>query len=283
MTETAATTVHHDLDRVRSMGIRLIKAEEAGPYMIRDDYSRLRSEDIGIERLKSIINGMGVPFSFQVVGICAQDHGVPPSGMSHLDFRHQMFKDRLEKDPRPEGLLFRSDEIPKSFKRLRAIAESAAGLPTEEIFVMDSGMAAILGASLDPQALKNERPILLDIATSHTLAAALDKEGIAAFFEYHTRDITLEKLERLIIELAEGMISHHAILAEGGHGAYRRKTIGYRNAGVLLATGPKRDLIKASSLPFVLGAPLGDNMMTGTLGLLEAILRRKGINRPIKI
>jgi len=27
----------------------------------------------------------------------------------------------------------------------------------------------------------------------------------------------------------------------------------------------------------VLGAPLGDNMMTGTVGVLEAIRRRKGL------
>jgi hypothetical protein len=30
-------------------------------------------------------------------------------------------------------------------------------------------------------------------------------------------------------------------------------------------------------LPILFGAPLGDTMMTGTAGVLEAILRRKGL------
>jgi len=36
-------------------------------------------------------------------------------------------------------------------------------------------------------------------------------------------------------------------------------------------------LIAGSKLPMVFGAPLGDNMMTGTVGLLEALRRRKGL------
>jgi len=35
-------------------------------------------------------------------------------------------------------------------------------------------------------------------------------------------------------------------------------------------------MLAGSSHPIQLGAPLGDNMMTGTVGLLEAIRRREG-------
>ena len=38
---------------------------------------------------------------------------------------------------------------------------------------------------------------------------------------------------------------------------------------------PKRKMAAGSRLPMVWGAPLGDNMMTGTVGLLEALRRRK--------
>ncbi|MBW2312327.1 MAG: hypothetical protein JRF35_14885 [Deltaproteobacteria bacterium] len=34
-------------------------------------------------------------------GICAQDHGRPPEGVSHLDYRHTVFKERLDEDPYP--------------------------------------------------------------------------------------------------------------------------------------------------------------------------------------
>ena len=142
---------------------------------------------------------------------------------------------------------------------------------------MDSGMAAILGATMDPAVKEQERVLVLDVATSHTVGAALVGEEIAGFFEYHTRDITLERLEGLLVDLAEGNLSHSQILEEGGHGAYVRKTLGFENIEMIIATGPKRGLVQNSRLPMVRGAPLGDNMMTGTAGVLEAIGRRKGL------
>ena len=45
---------------------------------------------------------------------------------------------------------------------------------------------------------------------------------------------------------------------------------------MIVATGPKRRLIGNSRLEISYGAPLGDNMMTGTVGILEAIRRREG-------
>ncbi|HYQ60415.1 MAG TPA: DUF1786 family protein, partial [Desulfatiglandales bacterium] len=139
-------------------------------------------------------------------------------------------------------------------------------------------MAAILGGTLDPQAISKERIILLDLATSHTLGAALEKGEIAGFFEYHTRDITLQRLESLVIELAEGQLVHEKILQQGGHGAYVRKAFGFDRNELIVATGPKRRLLSKSRLPIRPGAPLGDHMMTGTAGLLEAIRRRKSLN-----
>ena len=53
-----------------------------------------------------------------------------------------------------------------------------------------------------------------------TVGAAMAGEEIAGFFEYHTQDITLEKLEGLLRDLADGKISHQQILSEGGHGAF---------------------------------------------------------------
>lgn len=119
---------------------------------------------------------------------------MPPVGMSHLDFRHNMFKARLEENPFPHTLLYKDNEVPLNMNRLNSIAQNARDLPTE-----------------------------------------------------------------------------------GGHGAYLRKTIGFQAVGVIVVTGPKRRLVEKSSLPIIFGAPFGDNMMTGTIGLLEAVRRRKGL------
>ncbi len=131
---------------------------------------------------------------------------------------------------------------------------------------------------MDPRALAREKVVVLDIATSHTVGALLDRGEIAGLFEYHTRDMTVERLDGLLVELAEGTLDHERILREGGHGAYIRKAGGMAALETIIATGPKRRLAQASRFPMILGAPLGDNMMTGTVGVLEAVRRRKNLN-----
>ena len=278
MTPSAALTLHHDLERVKAFGINLVDETEAASLWATGRYSNLSLCDLEIPRLQSLVEAFGVPFSFDVVGVCAQDHGMPPHGVSHLDFRHSLFKLNLDRDPFPHALLYSREEVPAPLNRLRAIAETATELRAREIYVMDSGMAAILGGTLDPQAISKERIILLDLATSHTLGAALEKGEIAGFFEYHTRDITLQRLESLIIELAEGQLVHEKILQQGGHGAYVLKAFGFDCNELIVATGPKRRLLSKSRLAIRPGAPFGDHMMTGTAGLLEAIRRRKSLN-----
>ena len=277
MSTSSAATVHHDLDKVRSLGITILEDRDAEKVLDDSKYSVLTTGDLDTERLKHIVKGLGIPFSFDVVGICAQDHGTPPEGVSHLDYRHTIFKASLDDNPFPHALLYEGKDVPATLSRLTAIAESAAKLPAEEVYVMDSGMAAILGATMDHRAARKNKALILDVATSHTIGAAILDGEIAGFFEYHTRDITLDRLESLLAKLADGDLDHAQILKEGGHGAYIRKAFGFQAVQIILATGPKRRLVETSRLPIVFGAPLGDNMMTGTVGLLEAIRRCKGL------
>jgi uncharacterized protein (DUF1786 family) len=277
MTVSSAATIHHDLEKVKSWGIRLIEDTAADDFRLNKKYNHLVIGDLEVDRLKEIVNGFGVPFEFDVVGICAQDHGVPPEGVSHLDYRHSIFAASLNEKPFPHALLYKNDEIPAVFNRLTSIAKGAKALQVDEVYVMDSGMAAILGASMDIQARAAKKVLILDVATSHTLGAAIEGKEIAGFFEYHTSDITLQRLETLLVGLAEGKLHHKQILREGGHGAFIRKVLGYGDVAIIVATGPKRGLVQKSHLPIVMGAPFGDNMMTGTVGVLEAIYRRKGL------
>jgi len=276
ITASSAATIHHDMGKVQSRGIVIIEQAEAERLSRDPKYSVMTLGDVDPERLKHIVKGLGIPFSFDVIGICAQDHGIPPEGTSHIDYRHTIFKAGLDKNPFPHALLYQYNEVPATFNRLTSIAKSAALLPTEEVYVMDSGMAAILGATMDHQASLREKVLILDVATSHTVGAALVGGEIAGFFEYHTKDISPQRLESLLVSLADGELEHTQILREGGHGAYIREGFGFQATEIIVATGPKRRLLANSRLPIHFGAPLGDNMMTGTVGVLEAIRRRKG-------
>jgi len=277
MTPSAAATLNHSLEKVQSWGIKIAESSEIESLRKSNRYAGLTLGDLQVGRLRKIVESFGVPFSFDAVGICAQDHGVPDKGVSHLDWRHNIFQAILDKDPFPHALLYRRDEIPATMNRLVSIADAADTLPANEVYVMDSGIAAILGASMDTLTKSKEKILILDMATSHTLGAALEDGEIAGFFEYHTRDITISRLESLLHGLADGELRHEKILEEGGHGVYMRKAFGFDNAEIILATGPKRKLIENSLLPIMFGSPLGDNMMTGTVGVLEAVRKRKGL------
>jgi uncharacterized protein (DUF1786 family) len=278
MSESSAATLNHDLQKVRSWGIDVVGDEKAENLRGNKKYSSLELSDIDAARIRRIVEGFGVPFSFDAVAVCAQDHGVPPAGVSHLDFRHNMFQARLDGNPYPDVLLYRADEVPVEMNRLQSIAKSAAAISTEEVYVMDSGMAAILGGSMDILARKKDSIVILDVATSHTVGASMTDNEIAGFFEYHTHDITLERLDDLIVALCDGRLEHRRVLAEGGHGAYLRKAVGFQTVDIIIATGPKRRLVAPSKLQITFGAPWGDNMMTGTVGLLEALRRRNGLD-----
>jgi len=278
MTAAAAATIHHNQEKVHAQGIKIISDSQADQMQKDRRFSALMTTDLDVERIKHIVAGLNVPFEFDVIGICAQDHGMAPADVSHLDYRHRVFKTALDKNPFPEALLYGPGQVPETFNRLSCIAQKGRELPAAEVYVMDSGMAAILGASLELRAKSKQKLIVIDVATSHTVSAALDGGEIAGFFEYHTHDITRERLEHLIPLLADGKLKHDQILKEGGHGAYIRKAIGFEAVEMIIVTGPKRRLVENSRLPMVWGAPFGDNMMTGTVGLLEAVRRRKGLD-----
>jgi len=277
MSRSASATLNHDVEKVKSWGIKVVEDDRADHMRDNQDYGVITLDDLEPPRIEQIVKSFGVPYTFDAVAICAQDHGVPDPGISHLDFRHNMFAARLTQQPYPHKLLYPSDQVPGTMNRLKSIAGSAEQLPAAEVYVMDSGMAAILGASLDGKCRQKKRFLVLDIATSHTVGAALAGEEIAGFFEYHTQDITLEKLEDLLRDLADGKLSHQQILSEGGHGAFLRQAVGFSAIETIVATGPKRKLLAQSKLPIEFGAPWGDNMMTGTVGLLEALRRHKGL------
>ncbi len=276
ISQAAAATLSHDLDRVGALGLEVIDDERSDELLLAGEHTPIALADLELERIERIVDGFGVAFDFDVIGVCVQDHGVAPVGVSHLDYRHNHYRPILDAQPTPDALLYRAEEVPEDMSRLLAVRDTARQMPGRSIYIMDSGMAAILGATLDARVRGRRNAIVLDVATSHTVAACFAGDELCAFVEYHTKDIELQRMNSLLRELAEGELSHEQVLAEGGHGAYTRRAIGFGNVEIILSTGPRRALLDGSSLPIVPGAPLGDNMMTGTAGLLEAIRRREG-------
>jgi uncharacterized protein (DUF1786 family) len=279
MTRSAAETIHHRQERVKNLGVMLISPKEAKQEAKKRNTSWFKTGDIVVEDILTILKSMGIKPGFDFFGICVQDHGTPKGEISSLDFRHHIFKGIIDKDPRPSAFLFEASRIPSFLRRMRAAAMDAKGVPSSKIYLMDTGMAAILGASSDPSARGKRSIIVLDIASSHTLGALMLGGEIGGFFEYHTSAITPEILKTLIIDLAEGKLSHERILSEGGHGAYTRKALGFNAVEMILATGPKRRIVKQIRIEGIVpGAPFGDNMMTGTAGLILAMAEREGVS-----
>jgi len=279
MTRSAAETIHHRKERIKNLGVTLIPSKAVKGEAKKRNTSWFRAGDIVAEDILTILKSMGVEPEIDFFGICVQDHGTPKGKISSLDFRHHIFKGIIDKNPRPPAFLFEADRIPPYLRRMRAAAMDAKAISSGKIYLMDTGMAAIMGASSDPLARGKRSIMVLDIASSHTLGALVIDGEIGGFFEYHTSAITPEILEGLIVDLAEGRLSHEGIVSQGGHGAYTRKAVGFDAVEIILATGPKRRILKGVGIDGIIpGAPFGDNMMTGTAGLILVMAEREGVS-----
>ena len=85
--------------------------------------------------------------------------------------------------------------------------------------------------------------------------------------------IDLQKLDHLLISLADGSLKHEDIFDDHGHGALIYGTealyLSGQDFGVAV-TGPRRSMMRASTLHPYYPAPFGDMMITGCFGLLAA-------------
>ncbi|MGA9236348.1 MAG: DUF1786 family protein, partial [Desulfobacterales bacterium] len=78
MSAAAAATLSHRPERLRDWGIEVVDDAAAEEMARRSQYTHLILEDLETERLRQIVTSFGVPFEFEAVAVCAQDHGVPP-------------------------------------------------------------------------------------------------------------------------------------------------------------------------------------------------------------
>lgn len=274
MTENAAYTVRNDLDQVRGLGIEIIPANRE-PEDFRGE--KLRIKEVNLKKLEDFLKEFNEPLSdIDIVAVSVQDHGVFPKGMSNRRFRIQKMKELMKDSRKPESLAFKEDEIPSYFLRMKSVAlASRRQMPHAKVLVMDTSPAAILGCLIDPAVQKAGSVLAVNVGNGHTMAATISDGKIGGVIEHHTRFLTPQKIEQLLINFVEGEITDEEVFNNGGHGLfYLTEPPSMSKIEMVAATGPNRKILTKTNLSVHFAAPAGDMMMTGPLGLVEASTRR---------
>ncbi len=289
-------TIKYDRNYVLNTGIEIIDNKETYYELLnKENITRIQLTDVEIEYFFDIFQKFEIDSNFDFIGVAVQDHGVPDiknddskydkenkedksSKVSKINkerrgaknFRHDWMVSILEKSPEFNSFLFRYDEVPEFLSRSREITRYLNRKTGVPVFVVDTVIAASKGCLYNSVNVPNI--IAIDIGNGHTCGFSVSGNEILGYFEYHTASITPEKLEYAVNKLINGDLSNEEIQNMGGHGAYVRKSI--KSDYKIIVTGPRRNIIKKSKLEYVLGAPFGDHMITGAVGILKMILER---------
>ncbi len=276
MTRNAAFTVRNNLDEVRDLGIEITQESLSANF----NGKTLDLEEVNLTRLKAFLSNFNESLSdVDVVAIAVQDHGVFPKGTSNRIFRIQKMQELLESDSRPESLAFKEDEIPSCFLRMKSAAKvSRRQLPKADVLVMDTALVAILGCLKDQAIEKKSLVLAVNVGNGHTMAAIIFRGRIVGLLEHHTQALTPQKIERLLIDFADGELSNEDVFKDGGHGLFfLEDPPRFSKIKTIAATGPNRHILSKTNLSIHFAAPAGDVMMTGPIGLVEVAKRKFGL------
>jgi uncharacterized protein (DUF1786 family) len=270
-TPGAARSFNDDLDEVREMGIQIVSDDEA--RQLRGRTTHIELLDFDYRRIRNALIGFGISLDdLAAVAVAVFDHGDSPHGYSDRQFRFDYLDSRIRKENRLSAFAFQPENVPKIMTRLKAVVTSAKEVDAP-LVVMDTAPAAVLGATFDRWVKQKQRLLLLNVGNFHTLAFRLSSIGIEGVFEHHTGLVDLKKLEQLLESLADGSLRHEDVFDDHGHGAliYESDPLYIANQDIeVVVTGPRRNMMKESSLRPYFAAPFGDMMITGCFGLLAA-------------
>jgi uncharacterized protein (DUF1786 family) len=265
MEESAAFSIRNDLDEVRSMGIGVGEKPET------DHFQELEIREVNLPLFEKFLSNFGEDLQVDVIAIAVQDHGVSPKGVSDRAFRFENMEKMLRKDNRPDAFHFSEDSIPDYYLRMRSAVAAVKRTSSVPVLVMDTCFSAILGC-LDEVTGPS---LIVNVGNGHTIAALLLERKIEALYEHHTHELTPKKLESDLRLLIQGELSGKKVFEENGHGAITLKP--FHEEVSVVVTGPNRDLFKETLFKFIYGAPGGNTMMTGPMGLVRAAQFRFGM------
>jgi len=273
-TPDAARTFDDDLNALQESGIEIISDDEekALPSAVR----RITLKDFDLRAISRALAEFDVSLTdLDGAAVAVFDHGAAPPGYSDRQFRFDYLAERLDAQVGPallSNLAFQRGEIPTKMTRLQAVENSALDLDAP-LLVMDTAPAAVLGATLDPIVSDRNQIMVANVGNFHTLAFRLKEDQVEGVFEHHTGLVDREKMDRMLRKFASGTLTHQEVFADHGHGSLIYAQEPYHlgeGAYDVVITGPRRNLMRESTLRTYFAAPFGDMMLTGCFGLLAA-------------
>ncbi len=271
-TPEAAQTFNDDLSWVENeMGITVVSEDEA---MRLDDLQHIELFDFKYQQIADAFEGLGVDLHPQAIGVAVFDHGAAPPGESDRRFRFEYLRQRIAAENRLSAFAFLAEHVPTSMTRMQAVVKSAGPLNCP-LVVMDTAPAAILGSMLDEKVADCSRLMVVNVGNFHTLAFRMGPSGIEGVFEHHTGEIDLPRLETMLLAFAKGNLHNEEVYDDHGHGALiiHEEPLSLSES-VIVVSGPRRSLMRKSSLRLYFSAPFGDMMISGCFGLLAAMADR---------
>lgn len=274
-TPSAAQTFNDDLEVVQNMGVKLVSEDELAALPGKP--VQLEMKDFDFTAISTALRQFGVSLkNLDAVAVAVFDHGDSPPGYSDRQFRFDYLDQRIRAENHLSAFAYTSKEVPQIMTRLQAVKSTASSI-SAPLVVMDTAPAAVFGATFDTTASRLEKMIITNIGNFHTLAFRLSSAGIEGVFEHHTGLINRQKLESLLVALANSTLTHQQVFDDHGHGAliYEKQPLELNlpDTGIII-TGPRRSLLRDSLLHPHFAAPFGDMMISGCFGLLAATARK---------
>ncbi len=262
-TPEAARSFSDDLEKVASWGVRLVSSDEAVGIKTG---TVIRMEDVALDILEKALSCWDIRLVPDVIAVAVLDHGAAPPGESERLFRFRQLEHLLQQNNTLESFVFTTTELPAHFTRMHAVVRSIdREVP---LILMDTGAAAVLGASLDRVVAAQSHRLAVNLGNSHTLAFHLAGSRVLGLFEHHTSLLSLTRLEVLLEGLVSGELNLAEVWEEGGHGSL---TMEKGESPFVVATGPRRLLLEPSRLNPYFAAPFGSMMLAGCFGLAQAV------------
>ena len=265
------------------MGFEIIEDEEAGRRAEHAGWQHIELQDFDAQAIITALRAFDLDPSVDGLAIAAFDHGAAPPGVSDRRFRFDFIEQTVRRQPVPSAFAYAAQDTPAELTRLRSIAQSSArylqlsGSSSDSpLLLMDTGSAAVLGALEDSIVKAQPESILCNIGNFHTLAFHLVQGHIVGIFEHHTGEIDRFRLEQMLLKLANGTLTNSEVFDTSGHGALILGD-GRPNGApfpFLAVTGPRREMLRGSTLKPYEATPHGDMMLAGCFGLLRAFADR---------
>lgn len=282
VTPEAGRTFDDDLAMVEQMGFEIVDEAEAERRKEIPGLVHIELQDFDARAIISALRAFDVDPSVDALAIAAFDHGAAPPGVSDRRFRFDFIAQTVHKNPVPSAFAYLAQDTPADLTRLRSIAASAARYlelsgsdPKSPLLLMDTGSAAASGALEDALVRSQRNSLLCNIGNFHTLAFHLVQDRIVGIFEHHTGEIDRSKLEQMLMKLADGTLTNEEVFNTSGHGALILRDANGGSSGesfpFLAVTGPRREMLRGSSLRPYEATPHGDMMLAGCFGLLRAL------------